>query len=561
MSERRNQFPRTSRLERGAQPPETFADYLVVAITPALIMILIGALVFFLISVLYAGEFELRLKYICGLFILAAVLIGRISIEEGSEYATMYAVPLALAILVAMMRFSDAGLIVNLLLIAVVWFSAHKLTWDCTVLDRDQDASGQGLLQTVGLDGDGQGDQGDSTTADLELVTEDPDEEGENAEKTPADPLRGLLQRWRDHRSRPHAPGVWVIYFCLASIPLFGMGQWWMGDGQEVRRKAFFYLCVYVAAGLSLLCTTSFLSLRRYLRQRRLEMPVEMAVTWSVFGIVMIAALLLFCLFLPRPNPEYSVSDWAPKWSSPISLKSSDWGFGKEGVKDREQANQAEQKQGQPGKDGQGPEGQGKKDANAKSTGKQSGGKQSGGKQSGGKQSGDKQSGDKQSGDKQSGDKQSGDKQSGGKQSGDKQSGDKQSGDKQSGDKQSGDKQSGDKQSGGKQSGDKQSGDKQSGGKQSGGKQSGDKQSGGKQSGDKQGGQSKTDSTKKEGRRIRPNPAAQGLRQLEDQNPIARLPASSKLRRSRLLHPSHRRHRQTGCGTLGRCWGAASLAC
>ena len=31
----------------------------------------------------------------------------------------------------------------------LIWWSAHKLTWDCTVIDDSQDASGQGLWQQV----------------------------------------------------------------------------------------------------------------------------------------------------------------------------------------------------------------------------------------------------------------------------------------------------------------------------------------------------------------------------------------------------------------------------
>ena len=41
---------------------------------------------------------------------------------------------------------------------------------------------------------------------------------------------------------------------------------------------------IYVASGLGLLLTTSFLGLRRYLRQRRLEMPVTMAPVWLLLG-------------------------------------------------------------------------------------------------------------------------------------------------------------------------------------------------------------------------------------------------------------------------------------
>ena len=55
-------------------------------------------------------------------------------------------------------------------------------------------------------------------------------------------------------------------------------------------------------SGLCLLLTTSFLGLRRYLRQRQVEMPLEMAATWLGVGVTLIVVMLLFCLLLPRPG-------------------------------------------------------------------------------------------------------------------------------------------------------------------------------------------------------------------------------------------------------------------
>ena len=67
--------------------------------------------------------------------------------------------------------------------------------------------------------------------------------------------------------------------------------------------------------------TTSFLGLRRYLRQRRLEMPLEMASVWLTVGSLMIAALLFVCWLLPRPNAEYSITQVPFQVSSPTTCK------------------------------------------------------------------------------------------------------------------------------------------------------------------------------------------------------------------------------------------------
>ena len=130
------------------RPRMTSADYLTIAVSPALIMTLIGSLVFFLVDVSYVGSHEVRVNYIFALFIIAAVLIGRISIEEGVERAGLFAIPLALATWFVLGQFAaHASLfspLINLAIIGFIWWWAHKLTWDCTLIDDQQDASGEG---------------------------------------------------------------------------------------------------------------------------------------------------------------------------------------------------------------------------------------------------------------------------------------------------------------------------------------------------------------------------------------------------------------------------------
>ena len=117
--------------------PETLVDWLVVGIAPFLIMLLVGSLVFYLVEVFYQGEYPLRLLWVLGLFVMAIVCIARISMEEGAAYASLYAVPLAGAVGLAVATFvevrgplSALGPSLNWLLMGIVWWSAHKLTWD-----------------------------------------------------------------------------------------------------------------------------------------------------------------------------------------------------------------------------------------------------------------------------------------------------------------------------------------------------------------------------------------------------------------------------------------------
>ena len=318
---------------------KTLTDYVVIAISPALIMVLIGSLVFFLLEVFYQGQFLTRLHWIFGLFVMATVLIGRISIEEGREYAALFAAPLGIVTLLAVLKFVQfsgplAGFstILNIALIALIWWCADRLTWDCTVIDEGEDASGEGLLQTVGLDGaSDEQSSGDGTHA----------ENLEGTSSREAGPT-GLWEKFVEHRRRPHSPGVWVVYFSLAALPLFGIGHRFIPEANtESRRYAFWLLSTYVACGLGLLMTTSFLGLRRYLRQRRLEMPIEMAGVWLGVGCVMIIALLLACNILPRPSAEYSITDVSFGVGSPDDLEANRHAMGNDGAEDEQQRSQS----------------------------------------------------------------------------------------------------------------------------------------------------------------------------------------------------------------------------
>ena len=111
-----------------------------------------------------------------------------------------------------------------------------------------------------------------------------------------------------DEARRPHAPGVWLIYFTLASLPLFGLGQWFVPAVEEERRAWFFlYFLAYISSGMGLLLATSFLNLRRYLRQRKLKMPAAMTATWLSTGAILIVGLTVVAAVLPLPGAGLSV--------------------------------------------------------------------------------------------------------------------------------------------------------------------------------------------------------------------------------------------------------------
>ncbi len=317
----------------------TTADYVTIAVSPALVMAMVGSLVYFLIEVLYVGEYRARLMYVFALFVFAAVLIARISIEEGTEYASLFALPLGLATFFVLWKFvehpSPFSALINIVLMVIVWWCAHKLTWDCTLIDDKEDSSGEGLMQRIGVE-EADGRQ-ESLTVDSEWM----------ADKSDAAPWWQLIVKPKKVK---HTPGVWVLYFSLAALPLFGIGQHWVPPSEVGRRRfVFSLLLVYVASALALLVTTSFLGLRRYLRQRHVEMPAPMAATWVGIGAVLIVLVMLLAALIPRPHAEYAISQVPWQATSPGGMSSARFGSGNGGSDEYDPAGSAIKEDAPPG--------------------------------------------------------------------------------------------------------------------------------------------------------------------------------------------------------------------
>jgi hypothetical protein len=266
-----------------AKPAKTLADYMVLGISPVLIMLLVGSLSFFLIQVFYRGEAVGSVRWVLFWFVMAVVLVSRIGIEQGVGHAAAYGLALAAVTWLYLTQIHPAYLL-GVILLGIVWWCAHKLTWDCTLIDDDEDASGSGLLQTAG-----------------EKQKIKPDDAASIDKKSAAG------SSFKDNRKRrapvPHPPGLWVVYFSLVALPLFGIGQMLLPSGDTASRRAgFVHLFVYLAAAVGLLLTTSFLGLRRYLRQRYLQMPGMIAFGWLKFGAGVACLVLVAALLLPRPG-------------------------------------------------------------------------------------------------------------------------------------------------------------------------------------------------------------------------------------------------------------------
>ena len=303
------------------KPGKTFADYVAILIAPALIMAMVGSLVFFLLEAFVGdaldGRIGSRLRWVMFWFVVGSVLVGRIAVQNGSSYAGIYAFGLAAATGMWIVKFFGFAWI-PVSLLALIWWATHKLTWDVTLIDDDEDASGEGLLQAAGVDPPGAG----TVDADGQVMEED------GPERVPLW-KRFFLNR-SERKGKSHSPGLWIVWISLAALPVFGFGQLGLDDTSGERRLAFIFLLVYIAAALSLLLCASFLGLRRYLRQRYLKMPLGVTGSWITLGVSVMIATVLVCLILPRPNASMSLPRLIDKVSD-AAQEASDWAFLKDG--------------------------------------------------------------------------------------------------------------------------------------------------------------------------------------------------------------------------------------
>jgi hypothetical protein len=87
--------------------PPTATDYIVTALSPVLVMLMVGSLVFFLVEVLYEGKYSGRLLYTLFFFVVGAVLVARIAIEVDASRATLYGVLLGAVTYIAILVYVE----------------------------------------------------------------------------------------------------------------------------------------------------------------------------------------------------------------------------------------------------------------------------------------------------------------------------------------------------------------------------------------------------------------------------------------------------------------------
>lgn len=278
---------------------QSTADYAAIAVAPVLIFVMISALANFLVLILYQGGFPQRVAWTLLMFTMGSVAIARIAIEQNRSYSLGYAAALGLATFVVMSQFVGSPIFCGFILV-VIAFLSDVIVRDCTIIDDDLDASGEGLIDAGRL-----------------FVKQQID--GESSEP----------------RKKTHQPGRTVMYLAFGALPLFGLGQFMVRSEPGTWTRAQVFLGFYLFAALALMVTTSFLGLRRYLRQRSAEMPSDVTVSWLGGGIALIAAVLLIAYMAPLPGQALASIE-LPQWiDSSTDLTASRFGWGDEAAEQK----------------------------------------------------------------------------------------------------------------------------------------------------------------------------------------------------------------------------------
>lgn len=272
----------------------------------------------FLCIVLYSGGYSGALVWTMLMYSMGATAVARITIENDRQYSSLYAIALGIATVYVLVAYVGDP-IFSIGIVWIVGYLADKIVHDCTIVDDSIDSSGQGLV--------------DSGLSFLKLRRQQHQTalSPSTSEADDAD-ASSRSKRPRKNPAAGHQPGRTVLWLALGALPLFGLGQFFLGGDSKSWNLARILLTLYLFSALSLLVVTSFLNLRRYLRQRQTEMPLDATIAWLAGGIVIIGLILMIAYIAPLPGKAVA-SMKAPEFLTNRSpMSASEYGWGDEGA-------------------------------------------------------------------------------------------------------------------------------------------------------------------------------------------------------------------------------------
>jgi len=311
----------------------TLSDYLIDALTPAMIFVMVASVVYFLLDVRYiyteVNDFSLR-WFVAWAFILGIVAINRLVAREGSNESILYVIVFGLAIglyTIAGQAYGSGSYagrfmsgpgeaVFNMALVAFTWWAVNRLTHECCV-DTHPEAGDMGILTgTARRMRDRMRAQPKEKRPEVYLDLEPFD-------PTTWEPPKPKKRTDPSTSSRPpkRHPGISVLYFSVVAMLAFALGQRvTLHGGPRIAAWGWFYIGSYTAAALTLLMLTSLGQLREFFRARQTALPRALSIFWVSLGVFMVLVVLVGAAALPAPRDptpaavlEHEYDPWNPR--------------------------------------------------------------------------------------------------------------------------------------------------------------------------------------------------------------------------------------------------------
>jgi hypothetical protein len=323
------------------EQPLTPTDLLIDVLTPIMVYFMVVTVVFFILDVRFVlDDFQgISHKPMSAFLILGIVALNRFVAREGAHERDTAKSIMQLTGITVFYTFVvtalDASLnkgyyigfwmpfIFNLLVVAIVWWVANRLTHECCV-DENYKAGDIGILAGT-MENFKQSIQPVLKKPSLSGLSEklfskhreeSPvllDNEVEAVEPTDLESLKSEpatevnTYSFAERLNKRHA-GVSIFYFAIPVMIIFAVGLPIIRHGGRAYEiTGHIYVALFTMAALTLLMLTSLAGLRAYFRQRKVPLPEMIGVYWVALGGFMILIVMLAALNLPTPEmPEFA---------------------------------------------------------------------------------------------------------------------------------------------------------------------------------------------------------------------------------------------------------------
>lgn len=312
--------------------PLTFADYFIDFLTPALIFVMMLALLLYLLDIrfIFTEYDDFRLRVVSIFFVLGVVALNRLVARDGKEQSVMYIVGLGVAVVLFTVGTTGAtgnvmvgtstsrmGLevVVNLGFVGFLWWVINRLTHECCV-DKASASGDIGLIEGTVLSMKQAKERAKEMPGQMKEALARKEEELpyilENAVEAydPLDRDRAAAmlpeaeapKGWSERLPKKH-PGISIFYVSIPVMGAFVLGLPVLRSGGDAMVQAgYFFVGVYTVAALGLLMFTSLRGLRGYCQERGVVIPPGVSMFWMGFGSFLVLLVLLVGMISPTPG-------------------------------------------------------------------------------------------------------------------------------------------------------------------------------------------------------------------------------------------------------------------